>query len=73
MAPHKEPNARRSYAMPADTFTARRSVHLKQQLAQRHVAIVDDVLTTGSTVRLLTNKLRQAGARRVDVWAATRA
>ena len=58
---------------PADTFTARRYVHLKQQLAQRHIAIVDDVLTTGSTVRLLTNKLRQAGARRVDVWAATRA
>ena len=59
--------------MPADTFTARRSIQLKKQLAQRHIAIVDDVLTTGSTVRLLTNKLRQAGARRVDVWAATRA
>ena len=59
--------------LPAQTFTARRFEHLKKQLEQRHVAIVDDVLTTGSTARVLTKKLRQAGAKRVDVWVATRA
>lgn len=38
-----------------------------------HVAIVDDVMTTGSTVRTLALALRRGGARRVDVWCAARA
>lgn len=42
-------------------------------LRGRHVAILDDVVTTGSTVAALTRALRKAGARRVDVWALARA
>jgi ComF family protein len=38
-----------------------------------HVAIVDDVMTTGSTVTELSKQLLQAGARRVDVWVCARA
>ena len=34
----------------------------------RHVAIVDDVLTTGSTVTALATTLLAGGARCVDVW-----
>ncbi len=37
-----------------------------------HVAIVDDILTTGATVGAVTAALRAAGARRVDVWAVAR-
>ena len=37
-----------------------------------HVAILDDVMTTGSTAAELTRVLRRAGAARVDVWAAAR-
>ena len=37
-----------------------------------HVAIIDDVVTTGATVHALARCLRQAGARRVDVWAVAR-
>jgi len=37
-----------------------------------HVAIVDDVVTTGSTVAELARVLRRAGAVRVEVWAAAR-
>lgn len=36
------------------------------------VAIVDDVITTGATVRMLTNALREAGAVDVQVWALAR-
>lgn len=36
------------------------------------VAILDDVLTTGSTVNELTRVLRRAGARSVEVWAVAR-
>jgi len=39
----------------------------------RHVAIVDDVMTTGATLSECTRVLKNAGARRVDVWVAARA
>ena len=39
----------------------------------RHVAIVGDVLTKGTTVAVVTKTLRQAGVKRVDIWSASRA
>ena len=47
-------------------FAARRSIEA------RHLAIVDDVVTTGSTVTELAQVLRQAGVERIDVWACAR-
>lgn len=41
-------------------------------LPAHHVAILDDVITTGSTANELAKVLRRAGARRVEVWAAAR-
>lgn len=38
-----------------------------------HVAIVDDVVTTGSTVNELAKVLRAAGVDRIDVWTCARA
>jgi len=38
----------------------------------RHVAIVDDVLTTGSTVTELARRLKKAGVERIDVWCCAR-
>ena len=37
------------------------------------VALVDDVLTTGSTADALAQALKRAGCRRVEVWAVARA
>ncbi|MCG2634318.1 MAG: ComF family protein [Gammaproteobacteria bacterium] len=37
-----------------------------------HVAIIDDVLTTGSTVDAIAHSLHNAGVTRVDVWVAAR-
>lgn len=42
-------------------------------VAGLRVAIVDDVLTTGATVRALARALRAAGASEIHVWAAARA
>ena len=39
----------------------------------RHVALVDDVMTTGATLAECTRVLQKAGAARVSVWVAARA
>jgi predicted amidophosphoribosyltransferase len=37
-----------------------------------YVVIVDDVITTGSTVNEIATLLKKSGCRRVDVWAIAR-
>ncbi len=37
-----------------------------------HVAVVDDVMTTGSTARELSHALRECGATRIDIWVLAR-
>ncbi|WP_455209424.1 phosphoribosyltransferase family protein [Kaarinaea lacus] len=39
----------------------------------KHIAIVDDVMTTGSTVAEISKALTKQGADRVDVWVCARA
>ena len=39
----------------------------------RHVAVIDDVVTTGSTVSEITRLLHRAGIEFVEVWALARA
>lgn len=43
------------------------------QALPRHIALFDDVITTGATVLTLARCLRAAGVERVDVWALARA
>jgi ComF family protein len=45
----------------------------RRVLEAAHVAIVDDVTTTGSTLAELSRVLIEAGVRRVDRWAVARA
>lgn len=45
----------------------------RTDLCGRHVVLVDDVVTTGTTVMAIAHVLRENGARRVDVWACAQA
>lgn len=54
-------NVRRAFALHHDANT------------YGHVAIIDDVVTTGQTVNELARLLKKAGIKRVDVWSCCRA
>lgn len=44
----------------------------RRALVGRHVALVDDVLTTGATLNEITRTLHAAGVRKVSVWVVAR-
>lgn len=45
---------------------------IKTIIRAKHVVIVDDVVTTGSTVSELSKTLLQSGIERVDIWCCAR-
>lgn len=51
----------------------RRAFVAKPGFAAKHVAIVDDVMTTGSTVHAVATALKKVGVERVDVVVFARA
>lgn len=51
----------------------RKAFALAKPIKADHVAILDDVVTTGATVNELAKLLRKAGVKRIDVWACARA
>ncbi len=51
----------------------RAAFEIVEPLSVQHVAVVDDVVTTTSTVNEMARILKRAGARRVDVWSIARA
>jgi ComF family protein len=42
------------------------------RLDQRHIAVVDDVITTGNTITEFCQALKNHGAAKVDVWCCAR-
>ena len=51
----------------------RNAFALRATLNAKHVAIIDDVVTTGSTVNEIARVLKRAGAEHIEVWAVARA
>ncbi len=51
----------------------RRAFSIVKPLFPSHVAILDDVMTTGATANELATALKRAGVSRVDVWVCARA
>jgi ComF family protein len=51
----------------------RGAFELMRRPQHSHVAILDDVVTTGSTVNEIAKVLRRAGVEKIEVWAVARA
>ncbi len=45
---------------------------INYDMANQHVAVIDDVITTGHTVMEFCNALKHKGARAIDVWCCAR-
>lgn len=50
----------------------RKAFTCDSDLRGQHIAIVDDVMTTGASIDALAHTLRQAGAARIDAWVVAR-
>jgi ComF family protein len=57
----------------ARRLNLRNAFAVQQRLPAAHVAIIDDVMTTGHTAGELAQALKQAGAECVEVWVIARA
>jgi ComF family protein len=60
-------------APEARADTVDRAFSVSSDMAGARVAIIDDVVTTGSTARALAAALREAGVREIHLWAVTAA
>ena len=50
----------------------KRAFSVNDNFSAQHVAIVDDVITTGQTVDALSRALKQTGVKQIDVWCCAR-
>ena len=67
-APQSELDAGQRQRNLAKAFAAR-----NEAIPLQHVALVDDVMTTGATLEAAARALQGAGVQRVDAWVCARA
>ena len=70
---HRATEAQSSLHASARQQNVRNAFRIKQPFHYRRVAIVDDVMTTGSTVNELAKLLADAGVEEIQVWCVARA
>lgn len=59
-------------SLPERRRNLRRAFAMRRSLQCRHIAIVDDVMTSGATAGELARLLRRNGVERIDVWVLAR-
>ncbi len=70
---HKATTAQTDLSAKQRQTNIRRAFAVKDKIIQKHIALVDDVMTTGSTLNALAALLKQQGVQRVDCYVVARA
>jgi ComF family protein len=70
---HRETAAQAALDLESRRKNVRRAFSTLGPMPAQHIAILDDVVTTGSTVGEVARVLRSAGVQRIEVWAICRA
>lgn len=50
----------------------KRAFNVSKITIPQHIALIDDVLTTGHTANVAAKALRQAGAHQIELWTIAR-
>lgn len=66
-------NGQADLALAKRHANVRNAFSVSKTSVWRHVAIIDDVMTSGQTVNALAKALKQAGVDKVSVWSCCRA
>lgn len=70
----KQTTAQSLLPMSERTHNVSHAFALKRPLPYKHIAVIDDIITTGSTMREFCRTLRcQAAVQEIDVWCVARA
>ncbi|MDR3477182.1 MAG: ComF family protein [Gammaproteobacteria bacterium] len=68
----KHTEAQAQLALKKRTHNIKNAFYIRGDYTNRHVAILDDVTTTGHTISEFSKALKKAGARRIDVWCCAK-
>ncbi|MES2203707.1 MAG: ComF family protein [Pseudomonadota bacterium] len=68
----KYTQAQSSLNVAARTHNVRGAFSVQMLVKINHVAIIDDIITTGNTMNELSKQLKLAGIQRVSIWAIAR-
>lgn len=65
---------------PQSSLPAKKRMHnvnnafgLSHAIAAKHVAVLDDVVTTGNTISEISALLKKTGVEQIDIWCCARA
>lgn len=69
----KNTQAQSQLSVKKRTTNIKNAFKLKKNITGRHIAILDDVVTTGNTASELAYLLKQHGAEKITIWCCARA
>lgn len=72
LARHRATPSQQGLSAAARRRNLAAALRVTHNIRGQHIALIDDVVTTGSTARMASQVLRDQGAARVEVWALAR-
>ena len=70
---HKSTHAQTALPAAKRKQNVHRAFSIQHPIDHQHIAVIDDVITTGSTITEFCHTLKNAGIAKIDVWCCARA